>query len=334
MRKKTNLPPYVYRGKSAYEYRPYLGRGLKRQGIRLCGLDAPTSRVWAEWESLQGKPAQTLLWLLTEYLESDEGRSKAPRTRVEQQRQTAFLKRFPLTHGRFFGDIDLSTITAGKMRRFLDLRKEQGAAISGNRELALISRAWNWARERDLVKHLNPCLIVRRNKETPRNRYVTDEEYDAVFVLAANPPYIRPMMELAYLCRMRQGEIRRALKSDITPEGFETRRLKGSRDALTEWSDRLRAAVKMALVTPRRIEGVYVIQDRNGQPITKTAFDSAWQRLKVKMDAAGIEAFNFHDLKAKGVSDFEGDKRVASGHRTAAMVAVYDRKKPTVKPTK
>jgi len=313
LRKKTNLPPYVYRGKSAYEYRPYLGRGLKRQGIRLCGLDAAISRVWAEWESLQGKPPQTLLWLLTEYLESDEGRSKAPRTRVEQQRQAAFLKRFALTHSRFFGDIDLSTITAGKMRRFLDVRKEQGAAISGNRELALISRAWNWARERDLVKHPNPCLIVRRNKETPRNRYVTDEEYHAVFELAANPPYLRPMMELAYLCRMRQGEIRRALKSDITPEGFETRRLKGSRDALTEWFDRLRAAVKMALVTPRRIEGVYVIQDRNGQPITKTGFDSAWQRLKVKMEKGGVEAFNFHDSRRKACLTL----RAISGWRAA-----------------
>ena len=48
----------------------------------------------------------------------------------------------------------------------------------------------------------------------------------------------------------------------------------------------------------------------------------------------GIEPFTFHDLKAKGVSDFKGNKQDASGHKTAAQVAVYDRKKKSFKPTK
>ena len=45
----------------------------------------------------------------------------------------------------------------------------------------------------------------------------------------------------------------------------------------------------------------------------------------------GIEPFNFHDLKAKGVSDFQVNKQEASGHRTARKVAIYDRKKHKVK---
>ena len=48
----------------------------------------------------------------------------------------------------------------------------------------------------------------------------------------------------------------------------------------------------------------------------------------------GIEPFNFHDLKAKGVSDLEGNKQEASGHRTSRQVAIYDRKKHKVKPTR
>lgn len=36
--------------------------------------------------------------------------------------------------------------------------------------------------------------------------------------------------------------------------------------------------------------------------------------------------------KAKGVSDTEGDKKAASGHKTDAMVQVYDRKLAEVKP--
>ena len=36
--------------------------------------------------------------------------------------------------------------------------------------------------------------------------------------------------------------------------------------------------------------------------------------------------FTFHDLKAKEISDFEGDKKRFSGHRSDSMIAVYDRK--------
>ncbi|ENO4715773.1 integrase, partial [Escherichia coli] len=39
--------------------------------------------------------------------------------------------------------------------------------------------------------------------------------------------------------------------------------------------------------------------------------------------------FTFHDLKAKGISDYEGssrDKQLFSGHKTETQVLVYDRK--------
>ena len=38
---------------------------------------------------------------------------------------------------------------------------------------------------------------------------------------------------------------------------------------------------------------------------------------------------NFHDIKAKGISDYEGssrDKQLFSGHKTESQVLVYDRK--------
>ena len=55
------------------------------------------------------------------------------------------------------------------------------------------------------------------------------------------------------------------------------------------------------------------------------------------MVIAGIEPFNFHDLKAAGVSDVEGtdeDRLNASGHRDRKMLKVYDRKKRQVKATR
>tara|TARA_R110001583_G_C5668831_1_gene410493 strand:+ start:11928 stop:12155 length:228 start_codon:yes stop_codon:yes gene_type:complete len=56
--------------------------------------------------------------------------------------------------------------------------------------------------------------------------------------------------------------------------------------------------------------------------------------LKKLMIEAGIEPFNFHDLKAAGVSDTTGDKLKASGHHDAKIFKVYDRKENKVKPTR
>ena len=37
------------------------------------------------------------------------------------------------------------------------------------------------------------------------------------------------------------------------------------------------------------------------------------------------ERFSLHDLKAKGISDYEGDKQYFSGHKTKAMAERYNR---------
>lgn len=342
-----NLPPYVYRGRSCYEYRPYV-RGQKRPTIRLCKLTDPLSLVWEQYEKQLRQPTDTLGWLLDQYLASRQfthmsDRPKSLRTVTEQRRQAAAIKGYPFNAGQPFGNIKRAKITRGIMRRYLDARAFEGSPVSGNREHALISAAWNWALERDLIMEPNPCTGVSRNTERHRTRLVTPAEYTAVYQLAGqraetstrNPPaYLQPAMELAYLCRMRKSEILGAKKSDVTPAGFETRRLKGSRDALTEWSDRLVAAVDAAKATPRNIEGIWLLQDKHGQRITVTAFNSAWRRLIARAQKRGIEPFHFHDLKAAGVSDFEGDKQAAGGHRTAAQVRIYDRATLRVKPTR
>ncbi|BDI35536.1 hypothetical protein AW118_06010 [Escherichia coli] len=41
---------------------------------------------------------------------------------------------------------------------------------------------------------------------------------------------------------------------------------------------------------------------------------------------------NFHDIKVKGIPDYEGsrrDKQIFSGHKTVNQVLIYDRKKIT-----
>ena len=50
---------------------------------------------------------------------------------------------------------------------------------------------------------------------------------------------------------------------------------------------------------------------------------------KARITTGFLMDFTFHDLKAKGISDFEGsleNKREAAGHTTTKQTADYDRK--------
>jgi len=43
-----------------------------------------------------------------------------------------------------------------------------------------------------------------------------------------------------------------------------------------------------------------------------------------------VDRFDLHNLKHRGVTDTPGDKQVASGHKSPAMMHVYDHSLPTV----
>lgn len=332
------LPPYVYKGKSAYEWR-LRDPGMKTKCIRLCSLNEPISAVWKAWEDAQSRPSFTLGWLLREYEKSAQFKGDDPSVNALKRKKNYINKILGYQRGnsKTLESAPLDKITPGVIRKYLDARAADNAAVSGNREKAMISAAWNWAIERDMVKWDNPCKSVKRNTEKARDRYVTDKEYGIVYNLALNSstPYIAVAMEMAYLCRMRKSEILSATKSQILDDGFDTVRSKGSMDNITGWTPRLRDAINLALSQHKdKDSSTHIVCNTQGQKVTEYAFNSAWQRLKKDMKNAGVDLFTFHDLRAKSISDFKGDKRAASGHRTEAMVAIYDRKKKVVEATR
>ncbi|MDO7597650.1 MAG: hypothetical protein MUQ51_00415 [Pseudomonadota bacterium] len=56
-------------------------------------------------------------------------------------------------------------------------------------------------------------------------------------------------------------------------------------------------------------------------------------RLKKKTVKALIDLFNFHDIKAQGISNTQGEKLDALGHQGPKMLQIYDRKKAVVNAT-
>lgn len=318
-RTKNNwLPPCTYIEDGAVYYRK--GKGKRK---RLCSVEEPKVKVWIAYEKLTETTDHSFKQLALEYFQSEKFQRLAPRTRRDYQNHYARVCEYETVYGNF-AEIDRNLITPGMMTTYLDKRR---AKTQGNRELAFVSAVFAWGFARDKCK-INPCLGVQRNPEKPRERYVTDQEYNAVYQ-AAKPWYIQPMMEFAYLCRMRETEILNMTKADILEKGIDTRRVKGSNDTITLWSDRLRYAVDRCIKRSSQVDSVYLFHNGKGGRITQSAFQSAWQRL---IKSCPVDPFTFHDLKAKGMTD-SGNKK-AGGHKTEQAANVYMRGKDEVDATR
>ena len=335
-RKDSSLPPYVYRTRYGYVWKPYLGTGVARPTKTIASKTATISQVWAAWERInRADDHGTLGWLLREYTNSEQFNRKASATQKEQSRQAEHITKYERGRGQTFGSATLSHITPGVMTRYLDARESEGAPKAGNRELALMSAAWNWALARDLTTAPNPCRAAEKRPEARRQHYATDRDYLAWldYCRRHGPRYLWIVSELCYLCRMRKVEVLTAKKSQVMDEGFDTLRRKGSRHGMTGWSERLRAAVDACSEDEAGRFSSYLVTHR-GQPIRITTFNTMWQRrMKACVAETGITRFTTHDLKRKGATDSDEDATVSTGN-SAAMSRVYDVSKLKAKPTK
>lgn len=321
------LPPYCYaRGKWVY-YRP---RG--ESPIRIGSVDDSDAALWREYEraavnhTTGNRP--TLSWMLDSFRNSPRFQRLAVSTRKQYETYINSVCAEKVAHGSF-GDTLLADLSPGTFRRYMDLYADK--PVIANRRLAMLKVAFGWAFERDMVAS-NPVKAVSKHQERPRDRYVTDAEYQAV--LARAPAHLQACMELAYLCRLRSIEVLALGERDLTDAGIRVDRVKGSKAQIIGWSGRLRSAIDIARSYGR--PSLHLITTQSGTPLSMDGFRSGWNRLMrhAKADGAIAERFTFHDLKAKGVSDFDGDRRKAAGHRTERAADIYDRKREIVPATR
>ncbi|MGS4679270.1 tyrosine-type recombinase/integrase [Enterobacter soli] len=314
------LPPRVYRGKSKYEFHPASGGS-----VSLCPLDSPVSLVWAKYEAaLKDIEEKTnLSGLFDEFFASADYHKLGTETRKDYKKYARKL--VPV-----FGKMDPDSVKPQHIRQYMDKRGVV-APVQANREKAFMSRVYGWAYERGIVKG-NPCKGVRQFKEEERERYVTDQEYNALYDVS--PVVVKVAMEIAYLCLARQGDVLAVQKAHLLPEGIFIRQGKTAAKQIKAWSNRLTAAIELANSLPLKegVSSIYVLHQQNGQRYTRDGFNSRWQQAKEeaqKKFSHLLFDFTFHDLKAKGVSDLEGslqEKQQISGHKTITQTARYDRK--------
>ncbi|MEI8602517.1 tyrosine-type recombinase/integrase [Shewanella sp. PP-Sp27a-2] len=316
------LPPSVYIHRRAGKPICYV---IKRPNSTkvLCKITASKAEVWTAYEKAVAELSleYTVNRLAMEYLDSANFKELALRTQRDRDRELNVFS-------KVFGSMLPDRIEPHHIRRYMDLRG-QSSKTQANHELAAASVMFAWGYERGRCKS-NPAKGVKKFKVKARDRYITDAEFDAL--LSCAEIRLKIACEISYLCAARQGDVLQLTWSQVNEDGLFIQQGKTGKKQIKAWSPRLRKAIAEARTLHSGIASIYVINKHPSGKLTQDGLRSAWKRAmaKMEMDYPQIErTFTFHDIKAKGVSDFEGtlsEKQQYSGHKTLAQVNTYDRK--------
>jgi len=193
------------------------------------------------------------------------------------------------------------------VQQFLETNAELGRPVPGNREKACLSSCIGWLIRNGKVPGLkvNPCLRasgIQRNPEQKRDRYVTHDEYRAVWAVAH--PSVRLMMELTYRTLQRpESDILQWTTGIVhtTAGGRELRFRQGKtgRQMRVQLTDELHALMAQSIGAVPQLHQP-IVHTRKGIAYT---YDGLSAMLKRAIGKAGVATFGYRDLKGKGATD-------------------------------
>ncbi len=110
-------------------------------------------------------------------------------------------------------------------------------------------------------------------------------------------------------CAARLGDVLELKWQDIMEKGIYIEQNKTGTKQIKEWSPRLRTAIQLARnVSSGTCE--YVINTTKGGKVIAKTLNNWWNQANASQQKAGVPfGCNFHDIKAKGISDYEGSSR-------------------------
>jgi integrase len=270
--------------------------------------------------------------------------TKAPRTQQDNEKERAWLL-------RYFGDppAPLAEVKPAHISKFLKWRVAEArkAAIArgeqpgpkygevrANREKALFSHIWNYARAEGLTDLPNPCLGVKGYAEEGRDASIDEATMQAVLRHADEPT--RLAIRLADATGQRPSDVLRMNERDIrdgvlhVKQGKTRAKLRivveGELANVIDACREYKAARPKAKVSPMAL-----LVNKKGAALTYAMLQD---RFTDARNAAGVELddFQFRDLRAKTATELDeaGGTRAAQavlGHTTESMTEKYIRHK-------
>lgn len=190
-----------------------------------------------------------------------------------------------------FGHMPLGSLKTKHIAHFRETRRRKGkGGIRANREVAVLSAVFELGL-REMVVEFNPCRGTARNRESPKRRVVTDDEFLSVFN-RANEPF-QDLIASAYLSGVRQTDIIGWTREMMKPEGIVFVQSKTRKPQTVKWSKALHYFVDRAL--QRFPDADLIFLNTRGEPWTTSGIASQLARLE--------SPWCFKDLRAKAQTD-------------------------------
>jgi integrase len=248
----------------------------------------------------------------------------------KQQKSTTCVRaRWRLHLQPFFTKKRASDVSTDMVRRYIKLRTEQSASPATiNRELAVLKRAFNAARESTPPKVKMVPYIPMFQERNVRTGFLRDEQYDQLAAEAAREGlWLRALLAVAYNFGLRKSEMLglRVHQVDLISRTItllvgETKNNSGRKVIMTD-----EVFTLVSALVAGKAESDHVFTRPNGRPVKNLR--RPWQKIT---EAAGVPGLLLHDLRRTGVRNLrrlgvaESVAMKISGHKTASIFRRYD----------
>lgn len=190
----------------------------------------------------------------------------------------------------------------------------RGTPNMANRCLSLLRQVFTAALEWEIVDD-NPCIGVSRLEEGKRDRYISDEEYLAIYAQAGDR--LQVIMDLCYLTAQRVRDVLAIRVADLTEGGIlfqpqKTRRSTAAR-LLVSWTRDLEATLERAKGLRGNVRALTLLSGRTGKAPDYRTVALQWAKACA---LAGVEDAQLRDLRAKSLTDAE-----EQGHNPTTLAA-------------
>lgn len=273
---------------------------------------------------------------------------KSTRTQTDNLSELVTLR-------EFFGDARLDEIEPVHIKQFMSWRIEkarkwltergkkvtkQSGNVRANRERALFSHVYNFARGKGLTSTTNPCQGIDGLAEDGRDVYVDDGTYRKVWENGSDA--LRDAMDLAYLTGQRPADTVSMSENDIRDGHIHVKQGKTSAKLRIAITGELQQVIERIRKRRSAMRSAHhnLVLNQYGHPVVGRTV-SEW--LRQAREAAGVDhdSFKFMDLRAKAGTDKEDSHGMAAakdqlGHSSEKMTAHYVRHRlgKRVTPTK
>lgn len=226
-----------------------------------------------------------------------------------------------------FADMPLPRVTESSIERYIQKRQEEKAApASINRELALLSVAFNTARRKWKWIAINPCEGIGMLPENNRRvRFLTQEEAENLY--KALPEWLKPIVTVARNSGLRISNLLELEwnRVDLFRKTIVIGKTKNG-DPLGLPMTNIVFKTLKEVNRVRHINTSLVFPDNRGQTRNRIVVGAAF---KTACQKAGIMDFHFHDLRhdfasnlvSRGVDIYSVKELL--GHKDLQMTARY-----------